>query len=571
MSSFSAFFSTQEFRSVYECLFTHMSTAFLSGSSDLSVPQLQSLTSLLSYYDLTIRLRNSRRMPMSVSLSFESVRFFVERHKILTSVSEPNLVASLSSSLSTSSATRVFKILNQIVDLNQKSKFALSFQHILKKLGFVESSLLAHLRNALFHQETPSERNTERALRILLREIKVLFWDKNYYWLLKLTFPEDVVRAKCNKFNVVPLEKVELNDVDASSDLAMAEKELENFLTLKGTALLQKDTVAEFVKEKVKGLHRKIAVAHLTAQHLVRISAGAVISTSNDQDQVQSARLQNFSQILLYLCEIFASNKNMHRVFDDRVLRTNMEHILVMHQVLSLDVEPFVKIAEKSQGRIFKQLISSEQKANSCLSVLGKRKPTEQPGKNEMTSVSSDTRLTSTNNKGSSETSTFQPCVAIQSSKLNAQIEQFEREFGMILGSNSGNPRYRTRINSGAGEEIDCVDEEEAALLNRLLPEEPEKIGSRPASRKGSATYPQELLSSTGITSTIQTQPQSTSYSHAASKPRPLVIGKRLMQHFLRKEKEVEKTNPTNSDGNKQPTDNSPRDLAYIMAHCPNI
>lgn len=567
MSSFSAFFSTHEFQAVYECMFENMSTTFLAGVADLSVNQLQSLTSLVGYYDHTIRLRNSRRIPMSVSLTLESIRFFVDRHKILKTVSEPNLVATLVSALSTSSATRVFKILNQIVDLNQKSKFALSFQHILKKLGFVESSLLAHLRNALFHQETPSERNTERALKMLVKEVKALFWDKNYYWLLRLTGTEEELKKKCTKFAVVPLEKVELNDVDAASDLAIAEKELDNFLNQKGATLLNKDTVGEFIKEKVKGLHRKIAVAHLAAQQLSRISAEIVTSTSRDLDATKQTSMSNFLQILMYLCEIFASNKNMHRVFEDKGFRTNLEHIFVMNQVLGLESELFSKVAEKSQGRIFKHLIGVTTKQNApATNLLGKRNPLESGANSkgvpepEKKKGLADSQLAT--NTGNQISSTDAALIG-----LDAQLEEFERDFSKLHGTVLGPRSYRTRVNSGAGQEIDCIDEEEAALLSRLLPEEPEKIGSRQASRKGSfvgpsGAQPTEVTPGLSFES-LQAQ------TGKSNKPGPLVLGRHLLQYLMTKETEAARLK-------KQPAGNSddkpaPRDLAYIVAHCADI
>lgn len=571
MSSFSAFFSTHEFQSIYECLFENMGTSFLAGVADLSLNQLQSLTSLLGYYDHTIRLRNSRRIPMSVSLTFESVRFFVDRHKILKTVSDPNLVATLVAGLGTSSATRVFKILNQIVDLNQKSKFALSFQHILKKLGFVENSLLAHLRNALFHQETPSERNTERALKILVREVKALFWDKNYYWLLKLTATEEDLKKKCTKFAVVPLEKVELNDVDAASDLALAEKELDNLLHQRGNSVLSKDIVGEFIKEKVKGLHRKVAVAHLAAQQLSRIAAEIVTSTSKDLDSTKQTAMSNFLQILLYLCEIFASNKNMHRVFEDRGFRTNLEHIFVMNQVLELEADLFAKVAEKSQGRIFKQLIgAATSQTTAGGNLLGKRTPADVTVTNGKSVPDSEKKKGSSNSQLASTSGNQISSTDAVFTGLDAQLEEFERDFTKLHGGVIGPRSYRTRVNSGAGQEIDCIDEEEAAFLNRLLPEETEKIGSRQASRKSSFAgvlgQPQPTDSAQGMNfESLQAQNGKT------AKPKPLVIGRRLLQHFIAKEAEAArlKNAKPKTEADEKPA--ATRDLAYIIAHCGDL
>jgi len=75
-------------------------------------------------------------------------------------------------------ALTIVRGLNQIVDMNQKSKFALSFKFILQKIYFDSETIdfVAEMRHAIIHKEFPSSAN------IMRLGVIVLSWCFRHFW-----------------------------------------------------------------------------------------------------------------------------------------------------------------------------------------------------------------------------------------------------------------------------------------------------------------------------------------------------------------------------------------------------
>lgn len=68
-------------------------------------------------------------------------------------------------------ATQVFKLVGQIVDQNQTSRFQQSFKVTLERLNFQNYELISELRHNLTHQDIPEAHFLESGLICVLRDI----------------------------------------------------------------------------------------------------------------------------------------------------------------------------------------------------------------------------------------------------------------------------------------------------------------------------------------------------------------------------------------------------------------
>jgi hypothetical protein len=75
-------------------------------------------------------------------------------------------------------ALTIVRGLNQIVDMNQKSKFALSFKFILRKIYFEADTIdfVSEMRHAIIHKDFPSSENIKRLGVIVLSWCFLHFW-----------------------------------------------------------------------------------------------------------------------------------------------------------------------------------------------------------------------------------------------------------------------------------------------------------------------------------------------------------------------------------------------------------
>lgn len=136
-------------------------------------------------------------------------------------------------------------------------------------------------------------------------ELKRLFWDKNYCWYLNLHVDDTQQLSKItSKFNIEPLSKAETNDVDEYSDLCLSQKELRILLLEQEGRPAHKETLIGFIKHKVRGLHRKVAVAILVSKHITALLEKqlTVLSGFSPND---SFRLETLESLLKMLMDIF--------------------------------------------------------------------------------------------------------------------------------------------------------------------------------------------------------------------------------------------------------------------------
>ena len=75
-------------------------------------------------------------------------------------------------------ALQIVRGLNQIVDMNQKSKFALSFKFILQKIYFSSDTIdfVSEMRHTIIHKEFPSVENVKKLAGIVLGWCFQNFW-----------------------------------------------------------------------------------------------------------------------------------------------------------------------------------------------------------------------------------------------------------------------------------------------------------------------------------------------------------------------------------------------------------
>ena len=75
-------------------------------------------------------------------------------------------------------ALQIVRGLNQIVDMNQKSKFALSFKFILQKIYFDPETIdfVSEMRHTIIHKDFPSSENVKKLAGIVLGWCFQNFW-----------------------------------------------------------------------------------------------------------------------------------------------------------------------------------------------------------------------------------------------------------------------------------------------------------------------------------------------------------------------------------------------------------
>ena len=156
----------------------------------------------IKYYNQIVRKRSSKRnliaanlfvdcLQMSIALSIEKGNKVIshsqttEKYLKSESNSQTNYIpannqldTNTRESLIRNMGLTVSRGLNQIVDMNQTSKIALSFKFILSKLYFHEDILdfVSEMRHAIVHKEFPSSSNVKRLTMVVLN------WAFNYFW-----------------------------------------------------------------------------------------------------------------------------------------------------------------------------------------------------------------------------------------------------------------------------------------------------------------------------------------------------------------------------------------------------
>jgi len=354
----SVFVCIDEFKEVYRAVVAAMESG-------------EGVSALARYYRTVLRARAGRRLPLAVELTFEILCFFSERPRLSPVMLDEMFVAT---------GMRVFKILSQIVDLNQQSKRALSFSHILKQIGFRHFHLLAHLRNAFFHQETPNRHDLETAFRLLLGEVKSLFWDKNYYWCVHLTAGSArEVSGECEKYKIQPLTKAELHDVDEYSDMCLAQIDLKSYLEENAGRPVHSEAMNSYLKLKVKGLHRKVMVGTSCAFRASRMLRERVGRVEKENGKGETAgRQESLEQVLgltVRLAEIFNSNQNMHGVLDSAPLCWVLPELILLESTLSGESALLNQLRHMhGVGKIESVVQESRTDQQSEAGSLGKRK-----------------------------------------------------------------------------------------------------------------------------------------------------------------------------------------------------
>lgn len=303
-------------------------------------------------------------MPLSADLTFSILNYYLAKYQLIGKVSTQQdelSVFEMIEHLLNSSACKVFKTLSQIVDMNQQAKNTVSFQSVLVKLGFERADVLAHMRNGFFHQERANRQDLEMGFSLLWKEMKRLYWDKNYNWIMvgmrsvdpkKLSHKQVKPRKRERKFSEEEIiTKAEINDVDEYSDCCLAQKNLLNFIKENSSKLeAHQEGVLNFIKHSVKGLHRKIAVANLSAIHAERLLKESLTASKPLSEASQSA-LSHFLSVLSCLLSIFSSNKNMQSLLKLSPLN-RLSSSLAMLQFAGIPSKIEEKIEEKNEEKI---------------------------------------------------------------------------------------------------------------------------------------------------------------------------------------------------------------------------
>lgn len=369
-----AFFSFNEFIAMYKGIFDPSMSDLLEDAGQPSTKTVAKLSGVLNYFDSLLACRNSRKIPLSVEVTMNILRYYVNSQRLVLSVTDVSAIKELSTSNLYACATRIFKGINQIVDLSQKGKHAMSFQHILKKLGFEHSGTIAHVRNAYFHQEMPADISIKTAISNILQDLKRLYWDMNYAWFINFTEDDNRTAIQaCNLYGAAPLSKAEVNDVDEYSDMCLVLKELRVYLAEQEHRKFAKENVAGFIKNRVKGLHRKQAVAALVSREAETITREQLVSIS----PLPVARLNRLEQllgILQHLLDIFQSNVNMHDALLSSPLKETVASLVVILKTIGLlpqAVAGLEKLSLKPGADFFSLAVELTD------GVLGKRYPTE--------------------------------------------------------------------------------------------------------------------------------------------------------------------------------------------------
>lgn len=349
------FFNSSEFCTVYQSLFDAFDQPYFASKEvpNFGSKKVADLDKLNEYYREVIRRRNRRRVPLAVDLTFEIVDYNTAKYKLLTSLKDVGLIEEMTQNLAISKGTLIYKLVNQIVDLNQKSKFALSFMHILKQLNFRQANLIAHLRNAFFHQETPPLKHLEESFRVLLAEIKTLFWDKNYYWLKFASIDDErVLEREAKRYRIDPLPKTEIYNVDEYPDSMLTEKELRLFLAHKEDIEANSSDVVAFLKTKGKKMHRKLFLYHLCLACLANIAEKIITHESKLYYSQMKGRIKWLIELAIQLTEIFFANANIHqRVLGDKLVDQQISK-LIMYSEFVKELKHFTDALETKMQKI---------------------------------------------------------------------------------------------------------------------------------------------------------------------------------------------------------------------------
>lgn len=203
------FISQEEWLLLYRQLFA-VKDGILSGLGSRSDKEFidgldkarqTALQRLMAYYELTLKRRAIRSLPLAVRLTFSIIDYFLSKYRLFSDLKNLDAMDGYLKTILVQKSLSSYRLLSQIVDQSQTSKFTGSFSRTLKELGFEEFSFVSQMRHNLIHQGQPSSKYLESSLVIILREMKRLYWDKQYigYLELKLVTMEDVklpVRVK---------------------------------------------------------------------------------------------------------------------------------------------------------------------------------------------------------------------------------------------------------------------------------------------------------------------------------------------------------------------------------------
>lgn len=149
-------------------------------------PNICSLLFGVEYYRRIVQRRNAKKNLVAASLLVKTLRGLLEcalskgeRPSLRTRKRFSGLIPEPREASLRSLALAVVRGLNQIVDMNQTAKFALSFKFILRKIYFDADVIdfVAEMRHAVVHKAFPSARNVLRLAKV------VFWWSFRHFWL----------------------------------------------------------------------------------------------------------------------------------------------------------------------------------------------------------------------------------------------------------------------------------------------------------------------------------------------------------------------------------------------------
>ena len=273
------------------------------------------MEALLGYYRAVLLTRSQKTVPLSIELTFKIIELFHDKNQAFKDLRDLRRVERYQDMALINHSVEIFRILGQIVDQNQSSKFTLSFSNSLRELCFVDYSLISQTRHNLTHQAPPSSKVLEFTIVKLLSEILVLYWDKQAHWLevagLMEGFGSKIGQKK--KKSVSALNSVNSEYVD----LLATQKRFEDFRELcktnfKAIKDLEKLTQS-FVKTHLKKVHRKLYIVNLVIVELNHLITEQITSQFGEEDD--NSPLKSDYEVLRIifkqLMALFAKNRQM--------------------------------------------------------------------------------------------------------------------------------------------------------------------------------------------------------------------------------------------------------------------
>lgn len=173
--NYTSFLNIEEFFTIYSLIYKTEKTLTPSPFlPNLTYKTLKSqylctptnLQTAVTYYKKVIKKRNSNKIPISIKLTFQILSYILKSPKNQKSI-----------------ALDLIRNLNQLVDMNQKSKNVVSFSQILSNLGIERDlvDILSECRHAIVHKKFPSESCLEICNCFLILFLKEKFWVETLY------------------------------------------------------------------------------------------------------------------------------------------------------------------------------------------------------------------------------------------------------------------------------------------------------------------------------------------------------------------------------------------------------